>query len=293
MTEMDLGNLGTADFSNSEKFRMVCLSDPVGLVKMREHFLSYLCWPNSKKLREEYLATRGAMEIAHVRAKIKGFKTEYAFDDWPTSVQEIIKNRQNDILERIRQQLFDPYGAEAAVAAAVGTTALNKQITQAFSDILTVGHFVHILTQMRIHHENELRGGASESKAIDLLVWINSRRGTGPQKRKIQALVKSYRPLLPVSASFLRYLIASSDISDWRVIYTEGLFGILAYGKAFEQFLRTFQGHGEKKPRYKDANFLSPPATMVLPKIEDLSPPALAKEELDYLHQRLRRSISD
>jgi hypothetical protein len=152
----------------------------------------------------------------------------------------------------------------------------QRKAAQQVPSILMVGDMLSDVWAMALHHETELTGGASISKAIILLLA----RGIAVSEKTAWTAWTKYSAAAHFCAAFaLRYHCAdpSSLDEDMKIAFDEELQVTLAIARSFQRFGTSFKPYGARKP------LLDPATIWTLQDIEPLEglfPPPLTLELL-------------
>jgi hypothetical protein len=119
--------------------------------------------------------------------------------------------------------------------------------------ILMVGEMLSDVWTMALHHETELTGGASISKAIAVL----QARGVAASERTFWSAWGRYSPAAHFCAAFaFRYNNADPSRldEDMKIAFDEELHVTLAIAASFQRFGTSFKPHGADRPLLDPAN---------------------------------------
>jgi hypothetical protein len=233
--------------------------------------LAYLSWPQDEKKREQYLATLEAESASMLQAvplpeRVQKQYQEISVTDLETAWAESKKETYDWAL----QQVFAAPDKLKALTHAPGLDALIQETGKNTIGCLVAGHILYFVFIMDKFHKGDLNGGASVSKAVEVLEERSE--GVLPKNRK--DILKLWSEFKSVSHLGAALNILSPAFKGNMELLGQEVFNIypgpfLTIAKELQQFGLTFKAHGQKQTildpkshwRIPD-NFLLPPVKL-------------------------------
>jgi hypothetical protein len=268
MPELDLG---LKDFTNTPKDDW----EPVGW-----RLFAYISWPNDQQRRDEFLATLNAKSISALQGLTLPDKLTNLNPSVPVSaVNEIWEESKTEVLDRI---VIDAKGQLGLLAEAPGLDALVNETEKNVRGWITAGYILFMVFLMDKFHSKELRGGASVSKAVELL---ENHSGTNiPGNRKdIMNCWSDFKPVSHFGAALNILSVAmQGDAGALGNLFNEAPGRILSIAKVFQEFGLRFKAHGKAASILPDVSTWTIPEDFLLP-TSPLNFEPLSAENLEIL----------
>ena len=169
---------------------------------------AYMAWPEDQVSRTQFLAANGARMMGNLLPIIDKVRDDLLKTDLPTIdmdpklkvriLADIFKTKTTEELFTIHGGGFNPV-ADAALHEPPRANSFDYGHQQA----RLAGHRLLFTAMMHIHHRHQLRGGASLSKATDLLAHKRKQIGQAGTTKPIFAAWKTHQSVAHLAATAL------------------------------------------------------------------------------------------
>ncbi len=187
-------------------------------LRFRECLMAFVAWPEDADSREAYLTAHKAKALAcdlstmeDCHSKLLSNPKTAGEDLQPPVAEELRKIRNRMIAERFHDSR--EFGVLAA--ASLKDAALSDDFLAQFAKARLAGQRLSMTASMSVHHEHQLRGGASLSKATSLLAHHRGLRGEAQTTNSIMAAWASHK--------HIAHLAAAVELVD---VFAQTIFGL-------------------------------------------------------------------
>jgi hypothetical protein len=263
---------------------------------LRTKILAYLAFPEcDARRRTQVLAACGAQYLQQVRDQLDKVERECVQGD-PQSLDDAEASRKHlqehhaVLMDQLRNENVLPFGGGfGALADAAFGEPLETSVNAGLRDASLAGYQLLLTAIMKVHHDKDLRRGASLGKATDLTVWLGDKSKVLKSTYPVMKAWGSHKNVAHLSAAALLIgcvirsaapTISSLDISLRMVL--ENTEEFLQLSHDFFDFGLTFKSIGRTQTILDRESVWSLPVRVAsLP----LKPALfrLSDEQLEYL----------
>jgi hypothetical protein len=195
----------------------------------------------------------------------------------------------NAVSQEVRQYDLLPFGGHMATAMAPGMPEFDRILQDRVPAWCAVGEALSLTYRTFRFHQDQLKGGASISKSLDLLeeLGVSNRkylRNWWSEFKCVAHLCASVVVVSEIIAPALRKRYPDQVTSGFP--FFAGLGATLAFGREFQKFSTSYKGHGRRTPLLTPSEVWGISKDYQLPSASlDLLGP-LSSELLDRLRNR-------
>ena len=174
---------------------------------LRSKILAYLAFPESAERRTQFLAACGAQYVQQVRDQLDKVERECVQGD-PQSLDDAeasrkhLQNHHAFLMDQLGNENVLPFGGGlGAVATAAFGESLETSVNAGLRAASLAGYRLLLTASMAVHHDKDLPGGASPSKAADLIVWLGGKSKVLKSTYPVMAAWRSHKTVAHLAAA--------------------------------------------------------------------------------------------
>ena len=191
--------------------------------------LAYMAWPADKTMRNGFLASLGSISIGQL---------DEVFSDM-AKANQAVEQVLNVVSREVRQYDLLPFGGHMATAMAPGMPEFDRILQDRVPAWCAVGEALSLTYRTFRFHQDQLKGGASISKSLDLLeeLGVSNRkylRNWWSEFKCVAHLCASVVVVSEIIAPALRKRYPDQVTSGFP--FFAGLGATLAFGREFQKF---------------------------------------------------------
>lgn len=201
---------------------------------------AFLLWPEDSGSRDGYCAHQGTIAAGLLRDR---FRSDIDGEVHPKEIHDLLVATAPWEVQRFHQSLISPFDGQFSISHILeGLDGnLSAQMAEAERSAFWAGMVLGVVHQMYVHHNTELNGGASVTKAIALLEDIGGPAGSNLRKywSNHKAVAHLAQAAITVQVCFARDgILPEEELDDWTIFGTvlQHTADVLHLARFFQEF---------------------------------------------------------